>query len=445
MPRTTAPDGLANNRCGEAGSTRADRSGWATVAAALGPEADPGAKQYFRGTHRMAAPDATLARLRNLTPAMGITRVGNITGLDRIGIPTAIACRPNSRALAVAQGKGQNLDEAKAGALMESIESFHAERILLPLKIGSYEDLRPSHLLADPEKLPLAKNTLYHSRLPICWIEGYDLIGQEPIWMPYEMASLNFTPPYPSGFGCFLATSNGLAAGNHLLEAISHAICEVVERDAVALWECRGERWRWRRRLDLGTIDDPGCRELLERYARAGVNVSVWDITSDVGLAVFQCLITEQSADPGHVFYRVRGSGCHPSRAIALSRALTEAAQGRLTLIAGSRDNVYREEYEHLHKTARVEERRQKPAVGSAPRDFHDTPNSLAATIREDVLGELSRLRESGITQVIAIDLSQGESGIPVARVVIPGLEGVSEAHNYAPGARARAVRAGRA
>ena len=98
-------------------------SGWASVAEALDPSSDPGVKRFFRGTHRLAPPAATLARLRNLTPAMGITRVANITGLDRIGIPTATACRPNSRALAVSQGKGLDLDEARAGALMESIES----------------------------------------------------------------------------------------------------------------------------------------------------------------------------------------------------------------------------------------------------------------------------------------------------------------------------------
>ncbi len=84
-------------------------------------------KRYRRGTHRVAAPAETLARLRPLAAAMGITRLGNITGLDRIGIPVAVAVRPNSRSVSVAQGKGLDLPQAMASALMEACEGFHAE------------------------------------------------------------------------------------------------------------------------------------------------------------------------------------------------------------------------------------------------------------------------------------------------------------------------------
>ena len=40
---------------------------------------------------------------------------------------------------------------------------------------------------------------------------------------------------------------------------------------------------------------------------------------------------------------------------------------------------------------------------------------------------------------MIAVDLSRPELRIPIVRVVIPGLEGVSGQPNYAYGARARA------
>jgi YcaO-like protein with predicted kinase domain len=397
-------------------------------------------KRFFRGTHRMASPAATLARLRSITPAMGITRVANITGLDRIGIPTATACRPNSRALAVSQGKGLDLDEARAGALMESIESYHAERIALPLRLGSYEDLRSTHSLCDPERLPLVKHSLFHRHLPILWVEGYDLLGAEPVWVPYEMVTTNFTLPLPPGFGCFQATSNGLASGNHLLEAISHAICEAIERDALALWDGGSDEARRERRVDLGTVDDPGCRELLDRYARSGVDVAVWEMTTDVGVAAFRCAIAERSADPSHFFYSARGAGCHPARAIALSRALTEAAQSRLTFIAGSRDNVFREDYERARDPELPDWRRRQWQSEPATRNFGDAPDRPAPTLREDVRGVLDRVRAAGIDSVIAVDLTRPEIGIPVVRVVVPGLEGVREVSNYAPGARARAI-----
>ncbi|MFD2442135.1 hypothetical protein ACFSS8_22245 [Paracoccus kondratievae] len=66
-------------------------------------------KQHRRGTHRTVPPAQTLARLTALMPAIGITRLANLTGLDRIGLPVTMACRPNARSLVVAQGKGWTL------------------------------------------------------------------------------------------------------------------------------------------------------------------------------------------------------------------------------------------------------------------------------------------------------------------------------------------------
>ena len=43
---------------------------------------------YAEGTHRVVAPLDTLARIKPMLADMGITRVANITDLDRLGIPT---------------------------------------------------------------------------------------------------------------------------------------------------------------------------------------------------------------------------------------------------------------------------------------------------------------------------------------------------------------------
>ncbi len=37
---------------------------------------------------------------------MGITRIANVTGLDNIGIPVVMVCRPNSQAFLYRKGKG---------------------------------------------------------------------------------------------------------------------------------------------------------------------------------------------------------------------------------------------------------------------------------------------------------------------------------------------------
>ena len=68
---------------------------------------------------------------------MGITRLADVTGLDYIGIPVIMACRPNSRALSVAQGKGLDLDAARTSGFMEAAETFHGEHIDLPVPVAA--------------------------------------------------------------------------------------------------------------------------------------------------------------------------------------------------------------------------------------------------------------------------------------------------------------------
>ena len=105
----------------------------------FGPDA--GVKEYRVGTHRTVSPQATLARVGPFMTEMGITRIANVTGLDALGIPVVMVCRPNSRSIAVSQGKGVELAAAKASGVMEAVETYHAERITLPLKLASYDEL----------------------------------------------------------------------------------------------------------------------------------------------------------------------------------------------------------------------------------------------------------------------------------------------------------------
>src|SRR5215472_8222046 len=93
----------------------------------------PTKKAYRAGTHRSVDPERTLERVRPFLPAMGITRIANITGLDRVGVHVVQAVRPNSRTLAVSQGKGADLAAAKASAVMESIEAYHSDHITIPV------------------------------------------------------------------------------------------------------------------------------------------------------------------------------------------------------------------------------------------------------------------------------------------------------------------------
>lgn len=396
------------------------------------------AKLHRGGTHRCSTPRGTLDRLRPLLPAMGITRIANVTGLDYLGIPVVMVTRPNSRTLAVSQGKGIDLDHAKASGTMETVESFHGERIGHPLKLQSYEELRRRHAVVDPLTLVSAPNSSYDPHLPILWIEGLDLMSRQPVWLPYETVHVNYSVPLPQGTGCFATGTNGLASGNHLLEALNSGICEVIERDADALWMYSSDAERDRRRLDLDSVDDPQCRALLDRYRESRIAVEVWNTTSDVGVASLHCRIFEAEDNPNEPLGSFFGAGCHPSRSVALSRALTEAAQSRLTYISGSRDDIERRDYRRPDDQ-KPAERHRKPQHTPTLR-FQDVPTREHDTLNADLEWELSRLQAAGITQAIFVDLTIPEFNIPVVKVVIPGLEGVPDGPSYVPGARALAA-----
>jgi ribosomal protein S12 methylthiotransferase accessory factor len=418
-------------------SLRTNDSFGKTAARRLGIE-DPGSKTFFRGTHRAVTPEQTLEHVRGVFPAMGITRVANVTGLDSIDIPVVMVFRPNAFSLSVSQGKGVTLAAAKASGVMESIEAYHAEHITLPLKLASFEELRYTHSLLDPVQLAQPAQSRYHPYRQMLWVEAEDLQRDERVWLPFEPIHLNYTLPSPPGSGCFIASSNGLASGNHILEAISHAICEVVERDAVALWRLRGKEVQRTTRINLATVDDPDCRELLKKYERAGIDVGVWDATSDIGIATFVCLIAERTPNPTRRLPVTNNFGCHPARSVALARALTETAQSRLTYIAGSRDNLLRRDYQAV-LDGDVQERFRRLLTADDPRrDFHEVPSYEGETFLDDVQFELSCLRSVGIERVLLVDLTHPELRIQVVRIVIPGLEPLNMSPDSRPGARAR-------
>src|SRR4029077_17820991 len=177
----------------------------------------------------------------------------------------------------------------------------------------------------------------------------------------------------------------GLASGNHLVEAISAAICELVERDAVAMWSASGIRAKAQRSLDIASIDDPDCRALLAKYDEAGIAVRLWNVTTDIGIAAFLCDIRAPSEGDPRRLRRFHGAGCHPDRTIALARALTEAAQTRLTYIAGIRDDLLPAEYEEPPAAGSVDALLDALRQESEPHSFRDVPSFAADDLGRDL------------------------------------------------------------
>jgi ribosomal protein S12 methylthiotransferase accessory factor len=397
-------------------------------------------KAFVDGTHRTRAPEQTLSDYRRFMPMMGITRLANITGLDRIGLPVFLSIRPNSRLLATAQGKGETVAAAKASALMESIEGWHVERIHAPLLVDSWECLRKHARCVDASRMPVRRDSRFGPMSPINWIEGFDIARGEPVWVPFEAVSVNFVR-HSGHSPVFVQSTNGLASGNHRSEAVLHALCEVIERDASCLWEYLPEERRAPGRVRLDTARSETLRAALSVLDAKGVVVAAWDITSDIGIPSYYAVVVD---DPDAAEWRpvpmCSGAGTHPDPDIALSRAVHEAIQSRATVISGSRDDVFPGDYVRSghrsdHARAVAEIRAQPASVNIGDRKL-----PVADDFEGDLRMIVDRLRAAGLDSVVVVDLTRDDVGIPVVKVVVPGLEPPRQPL-YRPGARAERYR----
>ncbi|WP_170574269.1 YcaO-like family protein [Ruegeria atlantica] len=397
---------------------------------------DGSQKQYMLDTHRLRDPEQTLEIVKPFLKDMGITRIANLTGLDRIGLPTVMVARPNSRSVAVSLGKGLSLRAAEASGVMEAIESWHAERIQLPQRLARYADLSLETNVVDFAGLPRVSGGRFDPHANILWVLGQDVGADVPCWVPLEMVDTDYTAAPVGGQKAFPRSTNGLASGNSVAEASCHAICELIERDATTLWFQHSAPPR----LNVDSVDDPRCRQAIEMITAAGLEIGLWNTTSDIEIASFRCVICEGGGQPGHIGI---GDGCHPDRAIALLRALTEAAQTRLTYISGARDDLDPEEFTDQAKFERDRYARGLIEGADASQCFATCPSHVTGSFEEDLELLLQRLASVGISQVVMLDLSRPEFDIAVVRAVIPGLEAPHDDPDYVPGPRALRISEG--
>lgn len=378
-------------------------------------------KAHHAGTHRICSPAQTFARFAPLMPKLGVTRLANVTGLDTIGLPVYVSVRPNARSLSVSQGKGYDAASAKVSALMEAFELWHAEHISAPIRRGTYEEVARDGLTLSLDTIPRMRGCALPTDRVWEWIEGFDLLAERTCWVPLEAVDMNWarqdgvTP-------VFRSSSNGLASGNHAVEATVHALCELIERDATATWfaddsDPSGKATQ----LDLTTVDDAECVAMLRLLARASVHVAAYDVTGGLGIPTYAAVIFDT---PGsiRVLGYYWGFGCHLTPAVALARALSEAVQCRLTSISGSREDIAEDDYESDRNDDELVEM-EKLISEPAPVLRFDVQRSLAsASMEDDLATVLAALRAGDHPRVVVVDLSSPEYGVPVVKALVPSL-----------------------
>jgi YcaO-like protein with predicted kinase domain len=373
---------------------------------------DTAIAEYRFGTHRAVPPAETLRRIRPLLRAAGITRLADVTGLDWIGIPVYQAIRPNSRTLSASQGKGLTRAQAQVSALMEALEVCHAEEIVQPSVCETVGQMRRS-LRYDPSALDLLQRDVLGDDLPVEWLPATDLSTGAPTWVPRQLCDLDLCVRDRVCIPVFRTSSNGLCSGNTIVEALIHGLCEVVERDSLRRYA--QARFEPARSVISDTVTSRLGQRLLDQFVRAGMALQIVDMSGPTGLPCFEVFVDHPDGP-----LLTEGSGCHPSRSTALIRALTEAAQSRLTYIAGNRDDIPRQIYRPPTRAAGSWTFR--PTMSVAERCFDVAPTVHAAgfgALLQDIVGRVRTL--TGMSPV-AVDLSRPEFGLPVLFVVAPGL-----------------------
>lgn len=366
-------------------------------------------------------------RLAQLAGARaGVTRLADITGLGGLGLPVFQAVRPMARSLTVSQGKGASPLAAKVAALLEASELAAAEALARPeveqpLAALPAAALRCWSGTGEPLTIDLSPE------LPRPWVGGRVLGTGEPMPMPWDLLSLDFTRAPLE----YAANSDGLATGNSREEAIFAALCELLEYHCVAEFEGLPPLQRRARQVRAASITDPELRREMAKVTAAGFTPCLWSIGAQRGVPVISCELF--GPEPAlEAMTPTGGSACHPDPAGAALGALREAVQGRATLVAGARDDIVPGHYSSGRSRTRALVSATL-AVSDGVLDWSEICEPSWSNTREGL--ELVRAAIARVTSrpVIVFEHPSPAVGLHIVHALAPGLKNRSRRKIVAP------------
>lgn len=363
------------------------------------------------------------AQLCDFEKICGITRVADITYLDRIGIYAYQSVRPDAEegdgSFTIFSGKGLTKEQCKISAIMEGIERYCAEErnnrdIILKKSIA---ELRTNYNIVEPKELNILNQSISEND-EIEWILGYDLIAKSEVYIP----AANVCYPYNFRKHKYPLRNytTGLAAGNTYLEALFHGLCEVIERDAAAM----NIIFKKGISVDIHTIKNKTIRKIIERITKTeGLKLYVKYITTEeINVPVFQVLIDDTFLR--NPLYISGGYGAHPNKEIALINALNEAILSRAGTISGGREDL--EKFLKAKENFSYEEYKEKYRYWFDQEkniNFENIESEDLPTILDDMSLCVERLVNAGFDKIIFVNLKKRNIDVPVIKMLVPGLE----------------------
>ncbi|MFD1640344.1 YcaO-like family protein [Halohasta litorea] len=154
----------------------------------------------------------------------------------------------------------------------------------------------------------------------LSWIAGENLATEANTAIPAQLVYLS----YPTSAEPFIRNpiSTGLAAGSSRAMAIRNAVCEIVERDAFMIW--------YLTETELPVIDPetapPRIRRLVDRVTAHGLELTLLDATTDLGVPVAIAVVVDREHRPAVTVAAASG----PEATAVLESALEEVIQTRL-------------------------------------------------------------------------------------------------------------------
>ena len=370
------------------------------------------ADEFFSTGHA----DARLLR------QLGITRVGDIAGLDCIDIPVWFACRPNSRALSVSQGKGATDAQARIAAVMEAAEGAVAERPEdLVDSFGTVAETAAQGRKVVPfEQLMRCRPELLRTDHRYAWVRGEALRAGCEVLAPFELIGLDMRAATPWDHAAFKMSSIGLAAGRDRAAVIVHALQEVIEHDATSALDLLGLGAGIARPVEYVPGRHAGLDRLVALVRTAGFEPKFFSLGRRFHLPVIGCFFARlvASAD-GAGATLTAGFACRPDAHDAAVAALLECVQSRATDIAGSRDDIKDSDYGGSRA-------RLPSDAGPALQGFDAVPGHRPQDGAENGEMRLDHLMAclgtGGIEDIYCFPLAKPELGIEVVRVLVPDL-----------------------
>lgn len=365
--------------------------------------------------------EGMLDRIRDKVP---ITRVYDATPLDFLGLPVWCAVTPLANDLTVHAGKGATHQASRVSAMMEAVERVCGESVDPARTTRASLAELPTGLAIDPVTLDLPFDTAYRPDRPIRWTRGFELIAGQVVHVPVDAV----ISPAVEGI-CHGVETNGLASGNTLTEATLHAVLEVIERHVVSearFYDLHHDPHSCDRPpaiVDNATLPAP-VSEWVADLTRTGIRVIIRDLTTDLEIPVLTAYLVDDSfAGTEGEDIAFAGYGADLTVERALTRAVTEAVQSHTGVLLGARDAfegdaVVSDRAASLARHLRVIHPRERQPLRAAAAQSDD--------LLDDLNSVLSRLRACGFPQCVVVELTRPEIGVPVVRVLIPGM-----AHPY--------------